>query len=98
MSIEYGDQVCHSFILHSENEIYTCSWKNEFDEWLGGSQMTVNVYLFNNEDIRHDDREKYLRRVSISFFFILINKCEHEFFSGTKKVVFSSWVMKCIVN
>jgi hypothetical protein len=48
------------------------SWKNEFHDWLHEIQPTINVYLFSNDDIRSDDREEFLRHVSIYHYLMFI--------------------------
>ncbi|CAF2960444.1 unnamed protein product, partial [Rotaria sp. Silwood2] len=38
----------------------TINWKNEFHSWLYDFEPTINVYLFNNDDIRKENRESFV--------------------------------------
>ena len=40
------------------------SWKNEFRQWIDDLEPYINVYVFNADDIRRQDRIQFLRHVN----------------------------------
>ena len=79
-------------LLHNENfhifETFYSSWKNEFHHWLNDLSPTINVYFFNNDDTRRENREDFLRDVRSVYCLIFIKYNLFYFFSGMKMAVF----------
>ncbi|CAF0869519.1 unnamed protein product [Rotaria sp. Silwood1] len=57
----------YSTLTHVRRILILCpintsiNWKHEFHDWLKDLEPTINVYLFNNDDIRTEKREDFLR-------------------------------------